>query len=172
MKTKREVLEEITKKGHCIDIMCGECPYYPTSYCVRLRKVGAMAILRMFPEKKAKNYAKEQEDCTLGVYNDTAELEYVKGFSEGYLTGAKEMLKENEQLTMQILKMRMIFNSTYGAGGNISKKKPILEVGTKIKFDNGEIATIVSLKKEIILFFESHKEKLDYLIGRTWEVVE
>lgn len=52
------------------------------------------------------------------------------------------------------------------------KKKPILGVGTKIKFDNGEIATIVYLRKEIILFFESHKEKLDYLIGKTWEIIE
>lgn len=53
MKTKREVLEEIVEKGHCIDIMCSECPYNPSSYCaIRLRKVGAMAILRMFPEKK------------------------------------------------------------------------------------------------------------------------
>lgn len=53
MKTKREVLEEIVKKGHCIDIMCEECPYNPTSYCaIRLRRIGAMAILRMFKEKK------------------------------------------------------------------------------------------------------------------------
>lgn len=83
-----------------------------------------------------------------------------------------ELKKENEQLTMRILKMRMIFNSTYGAGGNISKKKPILDVGTKIKFSDGSIATIVYLRKEIILFFESHKEKLDYLIGKTWEIIE
>lgn len=52
------------------------------------------------------------------------------------------------------------------------KKKATLDVGTIIKFDNEEIATVVKLKKEIFLFFESHKEKLDYLIGRTWEVVK
>lgn len=52
------------------------------------------------------------------------------------------------------------------------KKKPILEVGTKIKFSDGSIATVVFLRKEYCLMFESHKEKLDYLIGRSWEVVE
>ena len=52
------------------------------------------------------------------------------------------------------------------------KKKHTLDVGTIIKFDNGEIATVVKLKNKILLFFESHKEKLDYLIGKNWEVVE
>lgn len=52
------------------------------------------------------------------------------------------------------------------------KKKPILEVGTKIKFSDGDIATVVFLRKEYYLMFESHKEKLDYLIGRVWEFVE
>jgi UDP-N-acetylglucosamine pyrophosphorylase len=110
------------------------------------------------------------KDIEIVVFNDKSWVrltEYQKVKEE-----SEKLKKENEQLTMRILKMRMIFNSTYGAGGNISKKKPILEVGTKIKFSDGDIATIVYLKKEIILFFESHKEKLDYLIGRTWEIVE
>ena len=45
MKTKREVLEVIAKKGHCIGINCGDCPY-ESKDCDILRKIGAMAILR------------------------------------------------------------------------------------------------------------------------------
>lgn len=52
------------------------------------------------------------------------------------------------------------------------KKKPTLDIGTKIRFNSGDIATVVFLKKEYCLMFESHKEKLNYLIGKTWEVVE
>lgn len=52
------------------------------------------------------------------------------------------------------------------------KKKPILEVGTKIKFSDGKIATIILLKKEYCLMFESHIEKIYYLVGRTWKVEE
>jgi hypothetical protein len=55
MKTKREVLEEIAKNGKCANINCiEECPYCFYDRCpdLDLRKIGAMAILRMFPEKR------------------------------------------------------------------------------------------------------------------------
>jgi hypothetical protein len=55
MKTKREVLEEFAKNGDCENINCKvECPYCFSDKCLDLdlRKIGAMAILRMFPEKK------------------------------------------------------------------------------------------------------------------------
>lgn len=55
MKTKREVLEEFAKNGDCENIDCKkECPYCFSDKCLDLdlRKIGAMAILRMFPEKK------------------------------------------------------------------------------------------------------------------------
>lgn len=52
------------------------------------------------------------------------------------------------------------------------KKNPTFTVGTQIKFDNGETATLVFLRKEYCLMFANHKEKLDYLIGKTWEIVE
>ena len=54
MKTKREVLEEFAKNGDCENINCKkECPYCFSDKCLDLdlRKIGAMAILRMFPEK-------------------------------------------------------------------------------------------------------------------------
>lgn len=57
------------------------------------------------------------------------------------------------------------------------KEKPILEVGTKIKFSDGSIATIL-LKQGIlpILFFTDDKgrecESMEYLVGKTWEVIE
>lgn len=59
MKTKREVLERIVETDGCSHIRCTECGY--TKVCsvgknptlgIRLQKIGAMAILRMFPEKK------------------------------------------------------------------------------------------------------------------------
>ena len=75
-------------------------------------------------EKKAKNYAEEQEkDCILGVYDDTAELEYDKGYNigyvngleEGYIAGAKEMQKENEQLKAKLRTIKTChFNGCIG----------------------------------------------------------
>ena len=59
MKTKREVLERFAEKGYCAGIFCSECAYL--ELCGRkgtlgvkgkLQKIGAMAVLRMFPEKK------------------------------------------------------------------------------------------------------------------------
>lgn len=56
MKTKREVLKTIIKEG-CHNIDCSECPYFTqcgNEYYLRnkLARIGAMAILRMFPEKR------------------------------------------------------------------------------------------------------------------------
>lgn len=51
MKTKREILKYIIKtKGMCNAITCKDCPYY--NNCRKIKVVGAMAILRMFREKK------------------------------------------------------------------------------------------------------------------------
>lgn len=57
------------------------------------------------------------------------------------------------------------------------KKKPILDAGTKIKFSDGSIATIL-LERGIlpILVFIDDKgreyEHMEYLVGRIWEIVE
>lgn len=52
MKTRREVLKTIAKQGNCEGIKCFDCPYYegkcPDSEIIK--RIGAMAILRMFPE--------------------------------------------------------------------------------------------------------------------------
>mgnify|MGYP006923239551 CR=1 FL=1 len=59
MITKREILEQFAEKGHCAGIPCSECSY--AKICgvdnksmikTRLQKIGAMALLRMFPEKR------------------------------------------------------------------------------------------------------------------------
>lgn len=59
MITKREILEQFAEKGHCAGIPCSECSY--AKICgvdnkpmlkIRLQKIGAMTILRMFPEKR------------------------------------------------------------------------------------------------------------------------
>lgn len=59
MKTKREVLERFAEKGYCGGIDCSGCAYLELcgsnerlTIKGRLQKIGAMAILRMFPEKK------------------------------------------------------------------------------------------------------------------------
>lgn len=59
MKTKREVLKEFVKKGHCENIVCDNCPYdgsgCSSGHCslnYRLRKIGAMALLRQNRNKE------------------------------------------------------------------------------------------------------------------------
>lgn len=55
MKTKREVYETYKKHGFCQGISCDECPfdcYKCEDFAERLKKIGAMAILRMFPKKE------------------------------------------------------------------------------------------------------------------------
>lgn len=59
MKTKREVLERFAEEGYCSGIDCRECAYLELcssneslSIKGRLQRIGAMAILKMFPEKK------------------------------------------------------------------------------------------------------------------------
>lgn len=59
MKTKREVLEEFARKGYCTGFICSECAYSKDDcpkhlkvLTIRLAKIGAMAILRMFKKKK------------------------------------------------------------------------------------------------------------------------
>lgn len=57
------------------------------------------------------------------------------------------------------------------------KEKPILEVGTKIRFSDGTVATISKvdcgcLYYHALVFKDKHKEYIDYLVGKTWEIVE
>lgn len=57
------------------------------------------------------------------------------------------------------------------------KKKPILGVGTKIRFNSGDIATISKVDCGNVYYYNlvfgnGHRESFDYLIGKTWEVVE
>jgi hypothetical protein len=58
MKTKREVLKTFITEGSCGDIKCIECPYlnvrckFPSTIQDSLARIGAMTILRMFPEKR------------------------------------------------------------------------------------------------------------------------
>lgn len=59
MKTKREVLKEFVTHGDCKNIKCENCSYSIINNfnCqiqagAKLSQIGAMAILRMFPEKK------------------------------------------------------------------------------------------------------------------------
>lgn len=57
------------------------------------------------------------------------------------------------------------------------KEKPALEVGTKIKFKNGDIATVTRVDSGdihyyVLVFEDGNKVYTDYLIGKTWEVVK
>lgn len=58
MITKREILKHIIEtKGLCEIDNCRECPYWEFSFCRKLKVIGAMAILRMFPENKKPTFA-------------------------------------------------------------------------------------------------------------------
>lgn len=56
------------------------------------------------------------------------------------------------------------------------KKKPLLSIGTKVRFDDGSIARIESTTAGPELSFRTingyTSRSLSYLLGRTWEVVE
>ena len=56
MKTRREILKQFTQDKGCTGVFCEDCPFCIKDRCVitssRLSHIGAMAILRMFPEKK------------------------------------------------------------------------------------------------------------------------
>lgn len=53
------------------------------------------------------------------------------------------------------------------------EKKPILEVGTKIKFSDKKIAVVDTYNgRDYFLMIEGSEISLDYLVGRIWEVVE
>ena len=56
------------------------------------------------------------------------------------------------------------------------KKKHILDIGTKVRFDDGSIARIESTTAGPELLFYTingcTSRSLSYLVGRTWEVVE
>lgn len=62
IKTKREVLEHICKKGGCFGLECSACPYYTKNGgkgCPNLYQIGAMAILR---QNRGKNEQKGFEE--------------------------------------------------------------------------------------------------------------
>lgn len=56
MKTKREMLKQFAQGKSCVGIYCNDCPLHLNNKCLtttsRLARIGAMAILRMFREKK------------------------------------------------------------------------------------------------------------------------
>jgi hypothetical protein len=59
MKTKREILLEYVKSASCGEEKCGQCQYYYDKTCTscslvrdKLIRIGAMAVLRMFPKKR------------------------------------------------------------------------------------------------------------------------
>lgn len=57
------------------------------------------------------------------------------------------------------------------------KEEPLLSVGTKIKFSNGDTATVTRVDSGdihyyVLVFEDGNKVYTDYLIGKNWEVVE
>lgn len=52
------------------------------------------------------------------------------------------------------------------------KKKPTLDVGMKIKFENGKIGVLEKEKNAYIIRFEDSFFHWDYLIGKVWEIIE
>lgn len=77
-------------------------------------------------KKKATEYAEEQErHCILGVYDDTSDLEYDKGYNEGYINGSEEGYiagaKENQPTVEEMLKR--LLKGGYVKSGIYEKKE-------------------------------------------------
>jgi hypothetical protein len=73
MKAKREVLKVIAKNGTCEGITCLNCPYENAKRCpitATIKRIGAMAILRMFKEKKKKKIHKRSKNMSGEVCSD------------------------------------------------------------------------------------------------------
>lgn len=101
MITKREVLEEFAKNGDCENINCREeCPYYFSDKCIDLylRKIGAMAILRMFP-KKLESRVFDKSKILTCVTADKAKVG-MKGYFADNLTQLKLEFDANRQSTL------------------------------------------------------------------------
>ena len=94
MVTKREIFEQFAKGENCINIECENCPFYKYSYgCTvsrRLSSVGAMAILRMFPEKREFDLSK----ILTSVTADKAKVG-MKGYFADNLAELKLNFKNN-----------------------------------------------------------------------------
>jgi hypothetical protein len=121
MKTKRELLKHFAKYGNCEDIPCTGCLYYEAKHCpndnVSFKRIGAMAILRMFPKKPTLNIGTkiEFENGEIGISHRQS-VEDCKMTYCTYDTNCqnpiiiKKLIEEKEQLKAQIEKMRTCEN--------------------------------------------------------------
>lgn len=84
MKTKREVLERVTKNGHCNCNCRDQCPYFKEKIGCKLLKIGAMAILRFEKNKQLRKeneiLKNKQHEC----YCDTSGLKATRITEERY----------------------------------------------------------------------------------------
>lgn len=96
MKTKREVLKAIIKEG-CVNIDCKDCPYsdkqcvYQSTLNAKLIRIGAMAILRMYPKKKEFDTSKVLTCVTV----DQAKL-HTKGYFADNIKSLKWRFENDE----------------------------------------------------------------------------
>lgn len=106
MITKREVLEQFAEKGHCAGIPCSECSYAKicgvgnkTMVKIRLQKIGAMTILRMFPEKREF----DPDKILTCVTADKAKVG-MRGYFADNLVGLEECFEEKDIRTLTEIK--------------------------------------------------------------------
>lgn len=95
MKTKREILKTIIKGG-CANIDCKNCPYFTlcnNEFYLRnkLARIGAMSILRMFPEKREFDTSKVLTCVTA----DQATL-HTKGYFADSIKSLRYRFKKDE----------------------------------------------------------------------------
>ena len=131
MKTKREILKTIAEKGNCYDIGCNECPYY-FYRCIavstlkdNLARIGAKAILRMFPEKREFDKSK----ILTGITADKAKVG-MKGYFDDNLSSLRNQFERRVQTTelVEILDERYMCRFRHNDGLIYSLFYPIDEV--------------------------------------------
>lgn len=94
MLTKRQLLEIIVKYGRCKGVNCEECPYIKTCANVRLKRIGAMAILRKNRKSKSKERVFNPDKILTCVTADKARVG-MKGYFGDDLAGIKSNFENN-----------------------------------------------------------------------------
>jgi hypothetical protein len=111
MKTKREVLKSFALNGSCRGIDCNQCQYDNTKVCDncstftdRLIRIGAMAILRTFPEKREFDPDKILTCLT---------VDKAKVGMRGYFGDSLASLRDKFERREQTLELVEILNENY-----------------------------------------------------------
>lgn len=104
MLTKKQLLEIVVKYGRCKGVNCEECPYFiKTCANVKLKRIGAMAILRQNKKRRVFN----PDKILTCVTADKARVG-MKGYFGDDLAGIKSKFEKNI-----IYELSGVYNENY-----------------------------------------------------------